>query len=90
MTAPECTHIKTNGIRCGSPALRSRALCFYHARPARTRFRQPAIFTLPVVNDLETYLYALHLITTALAENKLEISRASTLMQALRLARAHF
>ena len=90
MIPPDCTHIKTNGIRCGSPALRGRALCYYHARPARIRFRQATIFTLPVVNDLETYLYALHLITTALAEDKLEISRATKLLQALRLARAHF
>jgi len=25
-----CQHIKTDGIRCGSPALRTKTYCFYH------------------------------------------------------------
>jgi hypothetical protein len=28
--APRCCHIKTNGLQCGSPALRSNVLCFFH------------------------------------------------------------
>ena len=28
---PICEHIKPSGKRCGSPALRGRTLCFYHA-----------------------------------------------------------
>ena len=28
---PNCTHIKTNGIRCGSPAVKGTALCFHHS-----------------------------------------------------------
>ncbi len=27
---PRCTHIKTNGTQCGSPALRGRRFCFFH------------------------------------------------------------
>jgi hypothetical protein len=27
---PICTHIKDDGVRCGSPALRGRALCYHH------------------------------------------------------------
>ena len=28
--APRCCHIKTNGLRCGSPALRANVLCYFH------------------------------------------------------------
>lgn len=28
---PLCTHIKTNGIRCGSPAVKGTSLCFHHS-----------------------------------------------------------
>src|SRR5581483_2211921 len=29
--APRCQHVKTNGIRCGSPALRGAAFCYNHS-----------------------------------------------------------
>ena len=28
--APRCCHIKTNGLRCGSPSLRANVLCYFH------------------------------------------------------------
>lgn len=33
MSAPaaQCTHIKINGVRCGSAAVRGTALCFHHS-----------------------------------------------------------
>jgi hypothetical protein len=37
---PICEHIKDNGIRCGTPALRGRKLCYYHDRDYR-RHRIP-------------------------------------------------
>ena len=30
MTVPVCSHIKPSGQRCGSPAMRGQAYCFYH------------------------------------------------------------
>src|SRR6266852_1149961 len=28
--APRCRHIKVSGTQCGSPAVRSKSLCYYH------------------------------------------------------------
>ncbi len=30
--APRCTHIKSDGLRCQSPALKGKALCYFHSR----------------------------------------------------------
>lgn len=30
VVVPTCHHIKANGVRCGSPALRQRRLCHFH------------------------------------------------------------
>ena len=32
---PLCEHIKNNGIRCGTPALRGRHFCYHHDRVHR-------------------------------------------------------
>ena len=29
---PRCHHVHTNGVRCGSPSMRGRKLCYYHVR----------------------------------------------------------
>ena len=31
-TIPICTHIKANGMRCGSPALRNHSRCYFHLK----------------------------------------------------------
>src|ERR1700726_2056257 len=30
-----CTHVKVNGVPCGSPALRGEAFCYFHQRMIR-------------------------------------------------------
>jgi len=30
MSVPICEHLKSNGVRCGSPAIRGTRYCFYH------------------------------------------------------------
>lgn len=42
MHIPLCCHIKDNGVRCGSPALHGRKLCYFHDRQRKTfPHRQP-------------------------------------------------
>ena len=37
---PRCKHVKVNGARCESPALREQAYCYYHYR---ARQREPSV-----------------------------------------------
>lgn len=41
-TVPLCTHVKTNGIVCGSPAMAGTALCYHHSVVKTTLDRVPA------------------------------------------------
>ena len=43
-----CRHIKTNGQRCGSPALRDHAFCYYH-RTLALHHRKPAPDPIPTI-----------------------------------------
>ena len=34
---PQCVRIKADGVRCGSPALRGKPLCYFHSRAPRPK-----------------------------------------------------
>ena len=44
---PRCVHVKPNGLRCGSPAMRGNPFCFFHDR----WYNQPAEDTFPPLED---------------------------------------
>jgi len=64
---PRCQHIKTNGVQCGSPALRRRKFCYFHNRWRATHLdlnRAGSLhFTthveLPVLEDADSIQVAL-------------------------------
>ena len=45
--ARRCVHVKPNGLRCGSPAMRGDPFCFFHDR----WYNQPAEDTFPSLED---------------------------------------
>ena len=60
---PRCNHVKTNGERCGSPALRNQSFCYYHKqlrRPASTNriphFETPAAMSITIRNIVQMLL----------------------------------
>jgi hypothetical protein len=86
----ECTHIKTNGIKCHSPAMRGTSLCFYHARARR---RAPASktskdlpFDLPDLIEPGMIEIAIHEVLSALASGRISPRRAGVLLHGLQLA----
>lgn len=42
-----CSHVKRNGKRCGSPAMRGGKLCFFHDPAARWRHKQAQLALRP-------------------------------------------
>jgi hypothetical protein len=86
-----CNHLFPNDHRCGSPALRGEAFCYYHhpdrqpvADPYARRARRGFHLTAPT--DRSSLQNAVNGIITRLAANKLDVRRASLILYSLQIA----
>src|SRR5205085_11503345 len=79
---PRCNQIKVNGVRCGSPALRQKELCYLHNRLNRLTL-PPAI---PFLEDGNAIQFALSQVIEAVLEDRLDHKRASLLIYSLQVA----
>ena len=89
-THTNCHHIFPDAHRCGSPALRGEAFCYYHhpdrkpvANPYARRARRG--FHLPAPTNQQTLQAALSQVITRLAANQLDVHRASLLLYSLQI-----
>ena len=126
MSTEICRYIRTNGARCGSPALSGRSFCYYHVNavqrhnslvprradddiptvihPLNTdenRQREPLVaeyfspvrgplaLDFPPLEDRESIQLALSMLITAMAQNRIEPKRATTLLYGLQVASAN-
>jgi hypothetical protein len=92
-----CTHIKVNGIRCGSPSLRGEVFCYFHQRmirgvgtPAKSRLHPIAL----IENEAAIQASLMEVIN-ALVRNTIDLPRAQLILRALNIAvrnapRVHF
>ncbi|MBW4040434.1 MAG: hypothetical protein HIU91_16575 [Acidobacteria bacterium] len=86
-----CTHLFPDDHRCGSPALRGEAFCYYH-HPDREPVANPIArhsrrgFHLDPPADRASLQIALNQVTTRLAANKLDVHRASLILYSLQIA----
>ena len=86
----ECRHIKANGLKCQSPAMRGSPFCYFHARvrvyvPAR-KPSTGQTFELPPLKNSADIHAALHAIMNALANSRIKPSAAGKLLYGLQLA----
>ncbi len=85
MTIPRCHHIRVNGTQCGSPALRAKRFCYFHARHQGKPTRD-SLFDFPALEDANAIQIALMQVIRAIADNKIESKRAGLLLYALQTA----
>jgi hypothetical protein len=83
-----CTYIKVNGIRCGSPALRHEAFCYFHQRMIRGVRTPPQsrLHPIAMLEDEESIQASLMEIINALVRNQIDVPRARVIMRALHIA----
>ena len=81
-----CHHIKTNGVQCGSPALRAERLCFFHHQHRRRAEPAPSAFTLPTLEDANSIQFALAELMRLVLTQQIEHRTASLLLRILRAA----
>ena len=90
----QCRHIHADGRRCGSPALRSEELCYFHhtsRRPAenpRARRSRQATFDLhlPDATDRTGLQLAIADVLRRIAANQVDPRRAGLLLYGLQIA----
>jgi hypothetical protein len=92
-----CTHIKVNGVRCGSPSLRQEVFCYFHQRMIRGVRTPPKSRLHPIANfeDPQAIQASLMEVVNALVRNQIDVARARLILRALSIAaknatRTHF
>jgi hypothetical protein len=83
-----CAHIKVNGIRCGSPALRQEVFCYFHQRMIRGVRTPPKSRLHPIANfeDPQAIQASLMEVVNALVRNQIDVPRARLILRALSIA----
>jgi hypothetical protein len=92
-----CTHIKVNGVPCGSPALRGEIFCYFHQRMIRG-VRTPSssrLHPIALIENEEGIQASLMEVINALVRNTIDFRRAQLILRALHIAvknspRVHF
>ena len=83
-----CTHIKVNGQRCGSPALRREFFCYFHTlviKGVQQRVDRQ-LDSIAMLEDRESIQLSIMLVVDGLVKGTLDPIRARLILQALRLA----
>ncbi len=83
-----CTHIKVNGVRCGSPALRGEVFCYFHQRMIRGVATPPKsrLHAIAQIEDEESIQSSLMEVINALVRNTIDLPRAQLILRALNIA----
>ena len=83
--APRCEHIRMNGRRCGSPALRGGKYCYFH-----DSVENPSgSYSLPFPEDATSLQYGVMMVIRMLISGHVEIKRCWALLYALQIASAN-
>jgi hypothetical protein len=83
-----CSHIKINGVRCGSPALRGEVFCYFHQRLIRGVRTPPKsrLHPMAFLEDEESIQASLMEVINALVRNTIDFRRAQLILRALHIA----
>jgi len=83
--APRCQHVRMNGRRCGSPALRGENYCYFHD----TIENPSGSYSLPFPEDATSLQYGVMMVIRMLISGHVEIKRCWALLYSLQIASAN-
>ncbi len=85
-----CSHLKSNGVYCASPALRGQPHCYFHSNWHRNYVTgKPAPFELPLLEDANAIQLAIQRVIRAILTGELDNKRAGLILFALQTASAN-
>lgn len=79
---PQCHYIKTDGRRCGSPALRQKRFCYFHYEVNRPT----VLLGIPPLEDGDSVQLALTDLARFVAEDRIDQRRANSIAYILQIA----
>jgi hypothetical protein len=88
----KCRHIKPNGLRCESPALKQAHFCYFHSKIHSVGAEPNAKYgpmLLPSPEGSAGIQLAIAKITDALINNRIDPKRAGLLLYAMQIASQH-
>ena len=77
----QCEHVKVNGVRCGSPALRTRRLCYFHFMS-----RLPRIELVPILEDGNAIQAGVRQIIHGMLTGRVDTKQAALALYGLQIA----
>jgi hypothetical protein len=80
--AERCVHVKQNGVRCGSPALKSQPWCYFHER----YYNRPYEDSMPVLEDANAIQIAIMQVFDGLRSGRIDTKTANTYIYGLKVA----
>jgi hypothetical protein len=92
MNVPQCRHVKTDGARCGCPAVRAHHFCHWHAQMRAHERRHSSAearalpLQLPPLEDAHSIQLALMEVGRALLEDRISDKKAGLLLYMLQTA----
>jgi hypothetical protein len=87
MAFKSCTHVKADGLRCGSPALRGESFCYFHHHSADHRPRtQARVVQIPFPENAAAIQVGIHNLMLAIIDRRIDERRAQQLLWALQIA----
>ena len=82
-----CTHIKVNGLRCQSPALRGERFCYFHQRMIRTvTVPNSRLHHVALLESPEAIQASVMEVVNSLIRGTMELKRAELILRALNIA----
>ena len=76
-----CEHVRTNGVRCGSPALRGQSFCYFH-----NNLTGPRVNVFPLLEDGNAIQLELGEMIRAIVDERIDTKRAALVLYALQIA----
>jgi hypothetical protein len=90
MISMKCRHIKSDGCKCKSFALRDKAYCYFHMQMHRAIHGQKddgdAVVSMPIMDDRGAIQVALTQVLRALGSKRLDPRRAGKLLYGIQIA----
>src|SRR5579884_361572 len=82
--SPRCQHVKVNGVRCGSPAMKRNALCYFHHHQLAKQ--QEDDLSIPLLEDANSVQLAISKVVRAILAGKLDPRTAGLALYGLQTA----